>query len=256
MSKPHAPEPAVFDRAEVDLLGLRERVDAPDEPNAFLLVLAYLATRSGALFQAILDVQAGSAPGAANALIRTLIEINVLIRFLAVNPDLHTELWEHEGERNAITIADEIVRSPEMSKKWAAELQIEDFRGRREKAAEVRAKALAAEVPGVTKTGDLLPSIINQLRQVDEPEAWEAYTMGYRALSWDAHGGSRAMLNGRFERRRDRLVYVESEESVRGARALAISTFASTLKLCSDPLGLGIKEEAGKILTTFVPQGS
>jgi hypothetical protein len=36
-----------------------------------------------------------------------MIEINTLIRFLHKDPDLHLELWEAEGNRNAVSIVEE-----------------------------------------------------------------------------------------------------------------------------------------------------
>jgi hypothetical protein len=253
---PEPDDPHGFAVAEKSLLRLAQALDKPTTKGPYPLALMALGQRSRTLFRAFRQVQRGRAAAAAPALLRPMVEINILVRFLTKSPELHTELWETEGERNAITIAHEITSSPAMSERWKAyPLEMAAFNERKTAVEDARKQALEAKVPGIKKTGPVLPSISQQLLLIDEPAADEAYTLGYRALSWDVHGGARAMLAGRFREHRDGTVsYTEDRDATDAPRALAISTFASTLKLCGFHLGLGIEQEADDVLRTFVPQ--
>ena len=130
------------------------------------------------------------------------------------------------------------------------------FAERRKKIAATRKKALDANVPGVGKSGGLLPTISKQLVTIGEPAVEEAYTLAYRPLSWDVHGGARALLPGRFQSQADGRATFEEPASVSvGARALAISTFASTLKLCGvHLLRPQLEKAAAQVLESWVPQ--
>jgi hypothetical protein len=249
-------DPHGFTAAETRLLELAKALDEPVERDRHKLALVAMGQRSRTLFRASRQILRGRAAAAAPALLRPMVEINVLIRFFAKNPELHTELWEVEGERNVITMAREITGSPEMSERWMEyPLDMADFAERNVEVEKVRKKALEAGVRGVRETGPVLPSIVMQLQTIDEPDAYEEYTMVYRSLSWDVHGGARALLRGRFLEHSDRTVsYTEDADDTDPPRALAINTFASTLKLCSVHLSLGIEEDAEKVLRSFLPK--
>jgi hypothetical protein len=191
------------------------------------------------------------------ALLRPTVEINLLIRFLVKSPDLHTELWEAEGKRNRLTIAKEFASSQQMTERWAAfPFEVDDAPRFEAAVDRARAKALAAEVVGVGETGAVLPSILNLLKVIDEYAAFEAYTMGYRRLSWEVHGGAPALLTERFREHADGTVsYIARRgPGSDGEREFAISIFASTLRLCGRHLRLGIEDAAREVQETYVPQ--
>jgi hypothetical protein len=253
------PEPHVFERAEAELLELARALDRPVRLDRFALAVLGLGVRSATLFRAVTELQRGRAPAAAQALIRPLVEINILIRFLGKSPELHTELWEAEGTRNAITIAEEISQSAMMATRWprhAAELA--GLSERRREVDDAREKARAAGVNGVGSTGAVFPSIAAQLVTIADPAADEAYTLGYRILSWDVHGGPHAFATGVWLETEDGRRSFEdsvSPEQLAGARALAIATLGSTLKLCGlyldRPHMIGPAETIQRL---FVPQ--
>ena len=56
---------------------------------------------------------------------------------------------------------------------------------KRERVSNARAKALAARTAGVGKKGPVMPSMAKQLVTIAEPAASEAYTFGYRPMSWE-----------------------------------------------------------------------
>jgi hypothetical protein len=104
----------------------------------------------------------------------------------------------------------------------------------------------------------VLPNVAKQLLTISEPAASEAYTFGYRPMSWETHTNARALLGGAFEQRNDGTVsYSDAADKsdLIGVRALSLTTFASTLELVSIILGLSAVEESARaILRSFVPE--
>jgi hypothetical protein len=242
--------------SEDRLLELAKALDEPVSREPFDLALVALGQRTRTLFRAFRQVHRGGAAEAAPALIRPMLEINFLIRFLAKAPALHTELWEAEGKRNTITIVEEFSGSEQMSKRWAAfPLGASGAADLKPAIKKARAKALEAKVIS-ERDSAVLPSISKLLKIIDEYAAFEAYTLGYRILSWEVHGGAPAVLTERFREHADGTAsYVGRRGPGNdGERALAISTFASTLRLCSHHLRLGVDDEAREIQATYVPQ--
>ncbi len=186
-----------------------------------------------------------------------MLEINTLVRFLRKEPDLHTELWEAEGERTALALVDEHKRLHEAG--WGPrELTRDAVEEKKVRVAEARRKALAAKVPGVSAgSGSVLPSIAHQLKVIDEPAASEAYTWGYRPTGWDTHSGARAFVFGDWIERNDgTMSYHETKapEDQLGSRALAVTCFGSTLELAAIVLPLPIESEARAIVVEYTPQ--
>lgn len=246
-----------FTAAEARLLHLAKTLDEPVTHEPYKLALVSLGQRTRTLFRAFRQVHRGGAATAAAALIRPMVEINILIRFLTKSPELHTKLWEAEGKRNVLTIVDEFTRSEEMSKRWKAfPIDLTGLPARKAEVKEAREEALTAEVPGVAKSGAVLPSISKLLKIIDELATYEAYTLAYRVLSWEVHGGAPTVLTERFREHSDGTVsYLQQHgPGTDGERALGISTFASTLKLCGYHLDLGIEQGAEEVLRMYVPQ--
>jgi hypothetical protein len=188
-----------------------------------------------------------------------MIEINLLIRFLSRNPDLHLELWIAEGQRQVVAFLDEYEQDTYLVSRWGA--LPDDLREHRESLRELvrvaREKALAAEVEGVGNKGPVLPSIATMAKTSDDPGAREAYILGYRRLGSDVHIGSWSFKSDAFiERVGGLATYSDSPGNLdlHAARTLAASMFASTLCMVSPVLGLDIHERADEIKHRFVPE--
>jgi hypothetical protein len=186
-----------------------------------------------------------------------MLEINIVIRFLVKAPDLHTRLWLAEADRGAMAIGREVTESSEMSERWADFLPKRElsFDKQAEKIRALRKEAADAGLP-VGDSGEVFPSIGKLVRYLGEPAAREIYTLAYRELSWETHGGARAVINERFEQNADGTATYRFDRHATStrSRALAISAFASTLKLCGHHLELGIEGEAELVLRDYVPQ--
>jgi hypothetical protein len=243
--------------AEKRLLTLARTLDAPVSATDYTLALVTLGQRTRTLFRGFLELQGGSARVASRLLLRPIVEINILLRFLARDPDLHTELWQAEAERNTITTIQELHADEHLAERWSlAPLPPEALDDRKLIVAEARAKGREAKVPGVTKNGTVMPGTYQQRKLLKEHAADEAYIMAYRILSWDMHVSPRTFQIGSYEPRNDGSVSYSEEippaDSV-AERALAVAMMASMLKLVGTGLGLPIVEEADDIQRTFVP---
>jgi hypothetical protein len=182
-----------------------------------------------------------------------MLEINTLVRFLRKDPDLHVELWQAEGDRNTVTMAEEISASPELLQKLGGmPLDDAELQERRAKVAAARERAREAELPDGSQ---VLPSIRGQLKVIDEPAAEIAYTTAYRTASWDIHAGPRAFLTGTWTTHEDgRASYDERlpPEKLLPTRALAVGIVASTVELIAHELHLSIEQESYEIVRTVM----
>jgi hypothetical protein len=241
---------ATVEGAEQRLLEIAAVFDEPAVPEPYPLALLPLGHRSRTLLQGFLELQAGAAPAAGRALLPPMLEINTLVRFLRKNPDLHTELWQAEGDRNTVAMVEEIRSSPELRARLGEEpLDDAELEARRAKVDESRRRAHEAGLPG----GGVLPSVRGQLQVINEAAADIAYTTAYRTASWDIHAGPRAFLVGTFTTHNDRTVSYEeklSPEQLLPTRALAVGIVASTVELIASELHLAIEHEAYEIVRT------
>lgn len=240
--------------AERKLLELATALDEPVAPQRFPLSLVALGQRARTLYRGFLTLEKSSVPMASRALMRPMIEINILVRFLAADPDLHLELWEAEGDRNTVAIIEEMDKHAE---RWGRpNIPAVTLRERRARVSAARQRARDAEVAGVGRRGAVMPSTAQQLDTIGEPAASEAYTFAYRPMAWDIHTNARTFLAGTFEEKNDGTVsYTDAGEGNRhGARALALATFASTLELVAHHLGLSIEGDAHAILLAWAPK--
>jgi hypothetical protein len=244
---------AELEQAADQLIEIAAAFNEPVESQAYQMALVSLGHRARTLFQAFRELQAGSVPVAARALLRPMAEINMLVRFLRKEPDLHTELWQAEGERNSITIADEIRSSEILQARLGGVVPLDDreLETRREKVAEVRGRARAAGLAG--KKGPILPTVGRQRKIIDEAATTDVvYTLVYRIASWDVHISPRTFLAGIYAPRNDGTVSYEenpSPKTLLSIRALAVTTFASTIEAIAAELHLPIEGDAHDILS-------
>jgi hypothetical protein len=240
-----------LDRVETDLLRLRERLFEPVRNDLVHATLLVLGTRASSLFRGFVVVAGSDAPSAALALMRPAVEINLTLRFIVANPELHAELWVAEGERESLKLIREFAADAELAAKDPALDPASDWATERgDYVEEVRAKALAAGVIGVSAKpgGGVMPDMRTIAFNHGDQATREAYTLAYRALSQDVHGGSRAFGAGRFDEIAAGQVtfteFADPVHEVRRNRAMNATTYASTLCILSGPLELEVLEKA------------
>ena len=154
---------------------LSETLDEPIKPDEYKLAILALGQRARTLFRGFIALQDSAAPAAGRALLRPMIEINILIRFLNKSPELHLELWEAEGDRNAASIIEE--HNAQHTERWGS-MPVEEgvLDEKHERVRSARARAIAAAIAGVGKKGPVLPGMAMQLSTIAEPAASEAYS--------------------------------------------------------------------------------
>jgi hypothetical protein len=248
------PTQAAIEDAERRLLQLLAAFDEPVAGRDYPLTLLSLGQRSRTLFRGFVELNAGTAPIAARALLRPMLEINLLVRFRRKNPNLHTELWQAEGDRNTVTMAEEIRSTPHLGDVLGDEpLDAEELERRRAVVAAARKRAQDAGLPVGGST--VLPSIAGQLQVIAEPAADIAYTTAYRTASWDIHVGPRGFLVGTYLPHGDGSVsYNESVSAAEllSTRALGIGVVASTTQLIAHELALPIEDAVTAIIDTVM----
>lgn len=237
--------------AEQELRELGRTIDTCVDDSEYERALLALAHRSRALFTGFLDLAESSAPVAALVLLRPAVEINLTLRFLKTDPELHAQLWVADGEYETLKLVREFERDSELVAKvgepsfpdgWQQEM--ESF------VEEVRQRAIAAGVKGVGPKGSVMPSMWSIAFEHGDLATREAYTLAYRSLGHDVHGSSRAFQRGRFVACEEGGVRFEEfgdAERLLGSRALNATTFASSLCIISDPLGLDVLEQASTL---------
>lgn len=100
--------------AEQELRELGRKIDTCVDEREYERALLALAHRSRALFTGFLDLAESSARVAALVLLRPAVEINLTLRFLKTNPELHTQLWVAEGEYETLKLVREFERDSEL----------------------------------------------------------------------------------------------------------------------------------------------
>src|SRR5579862_5610586 len=248
-----------LDAAEQVLTELAERLDQPLEDEPYLRALLALGKRARSLFRGCVELWPTSAAIAGFVLLRPAAEINLMIRYLSDDPDVHTTLWEANGELELLKLIKELESDKELADRTGWTGLPADVRQQRVDDIEAaRAAGLAAGAKGVStdRGGQLLPSMHTIGRDLGDASTKQAYTLAYRSLSQFIHTSSRAFDDGAFDEvEPGRVMFSElanPEHAIRRHRALNVTTFASTLTLLSEPLGIHVREPAARVRDVFV----
>jgi hypothetical protein len=245
-----------LERAEQDLEELSQALDQGVADEQFATAVLLLSLRARTLFRGFTRLIHSDVPVAALALMRPTIEINLTLRFLVANPELHTGLWIAEGERQTAIIVREIEADQALFEKAShGEAVSEEWHEeKRAFVEETRAKALEAGVRGVSKSDrqPVIPSMRSIAYDHGDQATKEAYTFAYRSLSHAIHGSSRAFDLGHLESVAGGQVkfvdeLAEREHEVRRHRSLNAATFASTLCISAGSLQLGCYDKVDMI---------
>ncbi len=235
---------------------LRELGDTLDEPvrNTYLnRALLVLGRKARGMFLGFVHLVETDVPTAAFVLLRPAIEINLLARFLVTDPDVHLELWEAEADLELLNWIREIEADPELVElaKWPGVPATfhEEVEAR---IAESRKLGLDHGVKGVS--GDprknVLPNMHDLAYVHGDLTTRHAYWAGFRPTSTHTHASSRGFLDGGWlDADGDRITFRELRDPARtlsSYRALATATYASTLTVIAEPLGLEILEPAAR----------
>jgi hypothetical protein len=154
-----------------------------------------LGMRAGDLYESIRH--AGSADGtAATILVRPIVEIAIVIRWIERDPNTRVRLWLAEDDRQRLLLEERVV---EMHRRRGATLgPVLDPPIRAAIQREIdQVRALTSR-----RRGPLLPSLEEMMADA-APDLWEAYEVAFRATSPAVHSAPRSMTNDRLEHRPD-----------------------------------------------------
>jgi integrase len=245
-----------IESVEAELLELAEVLDKPyaprGDPDSVAMAIGH---RVRTLYRCFLTcTAAGLPPAAGRALLRPMVEANILLRFIREEPEWRSRLWQAESTRMWLGLAQQIHERPLPPEQRLGHVPtLEEISEQREKLAELRAAAVAAGVD--IPPSRFLPDIQEQVQSLDAVETWQAYIVAYMRLTHDQH-----VAQGSFADAVDvvledgRLIHRETteEEPPYPARLLASSLFASTLAIVSSWLELGVDSEAERIRREIV----
>jgi hypothetical protein len=167
-------------------------------PTQFSPIAHAFGHRGRSLWRGIRHATEGPSAAAAHALVRSLFEAWVLLRWLELNPDMHVPLWQADHERHAL----ELLREPEavIGRRLAAKFRDwapDGLIARKEESiAKARADGRAAGVKSVSRKPDgrLLPSMPEMIEAISAPAISEGYAVIYPLSSAFIHSSAGAVL--------------------------------------------------------------
>jgi hypothetical protein len=243
--------------SEAELDELADVLDGARVPTTplYLPTLLAMGHRARSFFHGARDVFNGSAPIVAEALIRPALEINLAIRFLSKEPDLHVELWLAKADTERMAMHHDIRQKPVLRSKYGGVLLDQTTLT----ALELRVKlahdkGVAAGLPIGKKDRDVWPGLVQLVDWLKDPGATDAY-LTYRYPSSVTHTTEHAFRSGTF------VSDVHGTTSYSDAidpklfvatRTLSLTMFASTMAMVSLNLGLGIQDKVTAIKDAFM----
>lgn len=246
------PTPRAFDPAELpdiesrlEELGLA--LDMAGQSTPFGIVALGVGQRGRSLWLGLRHATTGPSHASVQVILRALVELTILLPWLALNPDLHPRLWLAEATRQISKLLQKAPThaGPRMAA-GLADLGTEEQIAELEQAVAVaRTAALAAAVPGVGRGGSLIPNLDEMVKTIDTPEAREAYGIAYSYLSGFTHSGALAL--GMSFTSDGVLLEDGPPENAVGDRALGAVAYAMILELVSESATLGIEGEAREL---------
>jgi hypothetical protein len=239
--------------SRLEELGLA--LDMMGQSTPFGIVALGVGQRARSLWLGLRHATTGPSNASVQVILRALVELTILLPWLAINPDLHPRLWLAEATRQ---IAKMLQKAPtHAGPQMAAGLAHLGTAARiaelEQAVSAARTAALAAAVAGVGRGGALMPNLDEMVKAIDTPAAREAYGLAYNYLSGFTHSGALALG----------LSFAPDGVSIEdgppsnavGDRALGAVAHAMTLELVSEITGLGIEGDVRVLRTRILATG-
>jgi len=194
------PTPGAFDPAELPeierrLEELGQALDVLGPSTPFGIVALGFGHRARSLWLGLRHAATGPSHASVQLILRALVEMTILLPWLAKDPDLHPRLWVAEAERQILKMLQNAPThaSPSLAAGLTEVSTSERIAEFEQTVAGARTAAIAAGVTGVGRRGSLVPSLADMVKVVDTPAARDAYGIAYNYLSGFAHSGARAL---------------------------------------------------------------
>ena len=242
-------------RAEQELETLLSTLDQPRPLTRDQAVVMGLALRGQRLYGAIRVLCRRGEWDSAAILLRALVEVTMLARWVEANPPLHVEMWLAEDERDMANGL-EVVERLAVVRGLANPITAADRVRIGEARAEVKAIRMTAEAAGeaVRGSGSLIPNGPEMVKAV--PDLADLYGVIYTRLTPTVHAGGRSFVMDRIETTAAGLRVrpgAPFQDSV--LRTLSAPTLAFLLATVSRQCGLNIEAAATQIMLSRFGDG-
>ncbi len=245
-------DPAELPEIEGRLEDLGQALDVVGPSTPFGIVALGFGHRARSLWLGLRHASTGPSDASVQLILRALVEMTILLPWLAKDPDLNPRLWVAEAERQMLKMFR--IAPTHASPRLAAGLidvgtpeRIAEFE---RTVADARAAAMAAEVTGVGRRGSVVPSLAEMVKVVDTPAAREAYGIAYNYLSGFTHSGARAL--GVHATPDGVLLDDGAPGDTLPDRAMGAIAHAMILELVSEIAGLGIEVDVRALRTRML----
>ncbi len=243
--------------AEDRLVALGSGLDRPLSGATEAAAVAIgLGMQAALVYEGVRQACAAGSTTSAMIIVRALIEVTILLRWIEADRELHVRMWLAEDDRQRILAAEAFT---ELRTRRGLDpiviLTDDEVTAMRATANNVRTEARRRR-EHLGDAGAVMPSIEHMARTTDD--LWEAYSVVYRVASPWTHTGGRALSGHRIEARVDGPHLVpENGWTGMSIRALAAPAFAMALASASRQAGLALHSEADSIrvgLTVWLDQ--
>jgi hypothetical protein len=239
--------------AEQRLLQLAECLDRPftprGDPDAVAMALGH---RARSLYRGYLLSSDAEIFTAARALLRPMVEANILLRFIREEPNWRSRLWQAESIRVWMGLADQLRNRPLPAEQKVAYLPSdEEVAKTRADLKQLREDATEAGV--YVPKGRLIPDVQEQAQILNTTEVWQAYVVAYMPLTFDqhvSHGSFRDAVHQVLDD--ESVIHIDSDKANFPERLLASTAFASTLVVVSTWLELGVEDQVSELQERLV----
>jgi Family of unknown function (DUF5677) len=245
-------DPAELPEIERRLEELGQALDVSGPSTPFGIVALGFGHRARSLWLGLRHASAGPSHASVQLILRALVEMTILLPWLAKDPDLYLRLWVAEGERQLLRMLENAPThaNPRLAAGLTEIGTSERIAELEQTVADARTAAMAAEVTGVGRRGPLVPSIADMVKAINTPAAREAYGIAYNVLSGFTHSGARALGM------RVTSVGVLLDDGPPGDtlpdRVMGAVAHAMVLELVSEIAGLGIEGDVRALRTRML----
>ena len=205
-----------------------------------------IARQAGAVHRDLMTLCASNRLTSPVILLRPIVEAAILVRWIEVDPQPHSDMYFAEDDRQRLSSAPAFVEfrrrrgTPMSGPVFTREVEVAMRKG----VTAVKEGAIAAGK--ITKKSNrVLPLIQDMAKATDDSAIWEGYEVIYRVVSPWTHVGGRALSHYEPEIRSDgtHLVPVPPYDG-QAIRALTAPTMLVLLGSVGRICGLGIEREA------------
>lgn len=231
------------ERIQALVASLDRPIEGLAQPGALTLGIA---RQAGAVHRDLITLCASNRLTSPVILVRPIVEAAILVRWIEVDPQPHTDMYFAEDDRQRLSSVPAFVEfrrrrgTPMSGPVFSPDVEAEMRKG----VTDVKAAAIAAGK--ITKKSNrVLPLIQDMAKATGDSAIWEGYQVIYRVASPWTHFGGRAMSHYEPETRSDgtHLVPAPPYDGL-AIRGLTAPTMLVLLGSVSRICGLGIEREA------------